>query len=95
VPEEQETQFGGQSLQTPSTNVDPTLQFKQIEKLLLKQETQISCLHLMHYPFGVALGAKGGLQDIQKLILLVLHLSHGSVQVIHSFPINVFGGLQL
>jgi hypothetical protein len=42
VLEEQETQFGGQSLQTPSTNVAPTLQLKQIEKLLLKQETQIS-----------------------------------------------------
>ncbi len=38
VPEEQETQFGGQTLQAPSTNVDPTLQLKQIDESLGNQE---------------------------------------------------------
>jgi hypothetical protein len=42
TPGEQDTQFGGQSLQIPSCNVDPTLQFKHIDKLLAKQETQMS-----------------------------------------------------
>ncbi len=50
VPEEQETQFGGQTLQAPSTNVDPTLQLKQIDALIAKQEIHRSCLHLMHCP---------------------------------------------
>jgi len=93
VPPEHEEQLAGHRSHLPSTNVAPSLHYKQIDVLANWHSIQRPCSHLKQAPVS-AVREKGNLQVRQEEVFPESQVAQGSSHWMQVEPANEKGGLQ-
>ena len=93
MPPEHEEQLAGHRSHLPSTNVAPSLHYKQIDVLANWHSIQRPCSHLKQAPVS-AVREKGNLQVRQEEVFPESQVAQGSIHWMQVEPANEKGGLQ-